>query len=537
MTQEYPMSAFLDFLRTHKIFTALLVLALIGALWFRGRLAGPHPGYALDFLIPENMALPANGLEVGVAKEDISPDFDLYDTWVDVNENSKYDKGVDTYEDRNGNGKFDPIWLGGFNSNRPAKGINDPPWVRAIALRNNGVLLVMVSIDSVGIFHNDFVTIRKSVRPELGIDHIMFSSTHTHQTPDTMKIWSGPIPIFGYDGRYMEMVREKAARAVEAAVSRLEAADMYCASVKIDPEGFVGDSRKPVVMDDTMYLMRFTRRDTDATIATVVSWGNHPEALGGKNGIITSDFPHWLREGVEQGVPDPAGVRGFGGMCLYFQGQLGGLMNPLHTTVPHRDGERKFKEASFEKAEALGQNLAIVACNTLRGDSVWKNENPRLAVAARTIRVPVRGLYKYAMMFGLIHEGYKLGRGALTEINVIRIGGVLLLTTPGEIYPEIVEGGVEAKPGRDFEIDPVEVPPLRDEMERSARMALVVGLANDQIGYMVPKSQWDVKAPFVYDDKAQYGEQNSGGPDVAPTIHRESTRLLEEMNAAFPEGE
>ena len=224
-------------------------------------------------------------------------------------------------------------------------------------------------------------------------------------------------------------------------------------------------------------------------------------------------------------------------MCLYFQGEIGGLMTQLHTTVPHRDGVRKFKDSSFDKAEALGENLAIVACNALRSDRVWKNENPRLAVAARTIRIPVEGMYKYAMMFGLIHEGYKFGQGARTEINVIRIGGVLLLSTPGEIYPEIVEGGIEAKPGRDFEIEPVEVPPLRDEMERNAKMALVIGLANDQIGYMVPKSQWDAEAPFVYNDKDQYGEENSGGPEVAPTIHRESQKMLKEMNETFPETE
>lgn len=529
------MSAFMDFLRNHKIASALFVLALVAVFWFRGRLKGPYPDYELDFLLPLEMEAAATGLEVGVAMEDISPVFAIYDTWVDVNGNGKYDKDVDSYDDRNGNGTFDAIWMAGFNSNRPAKGINDTPWVRAIALRNNGVILVLVSLDSVGIFHNDYVTIRKSVSADLGIDHIMFSSSHVHETPDTMKIWSGPTPIFGYDERYMDLVRDKTRKAIETAVGNLEAADMYCTTVEIAPEGFVDDSRLPIVMDETMYLMRFTRRDTEETIGTFVNWGNHPETLGGDNGLITADFPHWLREGVEKGVPDPAGVEGFGGMCLYFQGQVGGLMTQLHTTVPHRDGERKFEKASFEKAEALGQNLAIVACNALRSDQVWKNENPRLAVAARTIRIPVQGMYKYAMMLGLIHEGYKIGQGPRTEINVIRIGGVLLLSTPGEIYPEIVEGGVEAKPGRDFEIEPQEVPPLRDEMERNARMALVVGLANDQIGYMVPKSQWDAKAPFVYNGKDQYGEENSGGPDVAPTIHHESWKLLEEMNAVFPE--
>ena len=64
-------------------------------------------------------------------------------------------------------------------------------------------------------------------------------------------------------------------------------------------------------------------------------------------------------------------------------------------------------------------------------------------------------------------------------------------------------------------------------------MAMVIGLANDQIGYIIPKSQWDVEAPFVYNNKDQYGEENSGGPDVAPTIHRESLKLLNEMNESF----
>ena len=528
----------MSFFREHKILSALLIVVLLGLLWFRGRLRGPYPDYELDFMVPAKEVMASaqpEGLQVGVGMEEIGPEFALYDDWVDVNDNSKYDEDTDTYTDRNGNGEFDAIWMAGFNSNRPAKGVNDTPWTRAIALRNNGVTVVLVTIDSVGIFQNDFIAVRESVSGDLDIDHILFSSSHTHESVDTMKIWSGPVPIFGYDERYMDMVREKTRAAVERAVLSLRPADMYCTTVEIAPEGFVDDSRLPVVMDDTMYLMRFTKKDSEETIATFVNWGNHPEALGGKNGQITSDFPHWLREGVEKGVPAPNGVEGFDGMCLYFQGQVGGLMTQLHTTVPHRDGQRSFSEASFEKAQALGENLAIVACNALRSDRVWKNENPRLAVSARTIRVPVTGTYKYAMMFGLIHEGYKLFQGARTEINVIRIGGVLLLSTPGEIYPEIVEGGVEALPGRDYEIDPVEVPPLRDTMEQKARMGLVIGLANDQIGYMVPKSQWDVEAPFIYNSEAQYGEENSGGPDVAPTIHRESMKLLEEMNAVFPE--
>ncbi len=535
-----------SFFGRHKIFTGvltvLLLLLIIGGFWLRSRMIGRHHDYELDFLIPAAEAAVTPGqIEVGVAKRSIAPDFSKYDEWVDVNGNSKYDEGVDTYTDRNGNGKFDGIWIAGFGTNRPATGMNDDPWVRAIALRNNGVTFVMVTLDSVGIFHNDFVDIRKSLDESLDIDHVMFSSTHVHETPDTMKIWSYAfrfrgldVPVFGYAEHYMDLIQVEAKDAIEEAVGRLAPADMYCAQVEIEPEGFVNDSRDPKIMDDTMYLMRFTKPDRDDTIATVVSWGNHPETLGGKNTLITSDFPHWLREGVENGVPEPNGVEGLGGMCLYFQGMVGGLMTQLHTTVPHRDGKRKFKEDTFEKAESLGYNLAIVACNALRSpDLVWKNEAPEIHIAAKTFRAPVQGVFKYAMMLGLIHEGYYLGGTSKSELNVIRIGDVVMTAIPGEIYPEIVEGGVEAKPGRDFDIPPVEVPPLRTVMEGKARMAFIVGLANDQIGYIIPKSQWDVEPPFVYRDKSQYGEVNSGGPDVAPTIHAGAMELLNRVNGTF----
>ncbi len=526
-----------SFFRRHKFFTALLVLSggmcvvVVCVLYALRR--GPYHDYELDLLITGPADAAPGLIEVGVAKRDITPDFNAYDAWTDVDGNNRYDADVDTFEDRNGNGRFDGIWLAGFGNTRAAKGVHDAPWVRAMALRNNGITVVLVTIDSIGIFHNDYITIRKSLDPAFGIDHVLFSATHNHEVPDTMKIWSGPIPIWGYQPQYMKRIQRLAKEAIEEAAAALEPAEMYCAQVEIDPRGFVRDSRKPVVMDPRMSLLRFVRPGTDDTIATFVNWGNHAETLDSDNPLITSDFPHYLREGVEQGVPAPNGVEGLGGMCLYFQGQVGGLMTQLHLAVPGRDGKTLYKEGSFEKAQALGENLAIVACKALRGKGTWKCDHPRLALAAKTIKAKVQGQFKIPMMLGLIHAGYYWGGRVKTEINVLRVGDVLMLSLPCEIYPEIVEGGIVALEGRDFPIDPVEVPPLRESMEEKARMALVIGLANDEIGYVIPKSQWDVEAPFIYDGKDQYGEENSGGPDVGPTIHRESLALLKRVNETW----
>ena len=288
------------------------------------------------------------------------------------------------------------------------------------------------------------------------------------------------------------------------------------------------DSRQPLVYDNIVRAARFVNPDTEETIATMVVWGNHAETLGSKNNLLTSDFPHYWRLGVEEGVPEPNGAEGLGGMCLYFQGQVGGLMTQLHTTVPHRNGTEKFREDTFEKAEALGHNLAVLTTNALRGPNAWRMTHGSVAVAAKSIFVPVRGLYAYVTFLGLVHPGWFWGK-IRSEVNVIRIGDIEILTVPGELYPEIGEGGIEAPEGADFACAPVEIPPLRSKM--SGKLNMIIGLANDEIGYIIPKSQWDVEPPYAYGrtGKPQYGEENSFGPDVASVIHRESLALLEQM--------
>ena len=552
------------FIRRHKIITALVLLVVLIGLWYYSLRRGPHHGYTLDFTLPAGQpSEPAGPIQAGVAKREITIDLEKYDSWVDGNNNTQYDivpdtlkpwqkalfavvnkkfkfydpakaaQSGDSYVDRNGNGRFDPVWVAGFNSNRPAKGINDPQWVRALALRNNGVTVVIVSIDAIGIYHNEFIDIRKSVNPAAKVDHIIFSSTHSHEVPDTMEIFSGAVPVLNYDTAYIESIKKKAKEAIEEAVAGLRPADMTCATAELLPrEAFNHDSRRPVALDDNAYLWRFTVRGTEKTIATLVNWGNHPEALGGDNGFLTSDFCNWLRLGIEEGIPAPRPVEGLGGTCVFVQGPIGGLANPLHAEVPKRDGSGIAEEGTFEKAENLGYNVAEKALEALRGPAAWKNENPFLAVAGKTIKAPMTGMFKWLIMFGFIHEGYYWGGHSKTEVNALRVGDALVATAPGEIYSEIVVGGVEAKPGRDFEVPALEIPSIQSEGLKRARQSLLFGLANDEIGYIIPKSQWDTEKPYVY-EKSQYGEQNSGGPDVGPAVHSGMIEMVRRINATY----
>ena len=105
-----------------------------------------------------------------------------------------------------------------------------------------------------------------------------------------------------------------------------------------------------------------------------------------------------------------------------------------------------------------------------------------------------------------------------TEAGYLKLGELEVAAVPGEIYPELVLGGVQdpPDPAADFPKAPVE-PAIYKQLHGPHRM--LIGLANDEIGYVIPKRQWDEKPPFCYGlKKAQYGEQNSVGPEAAPVV-------------------
>lgn len=525
-----------SFVRRHPRLTGsgiLFLMVFLGlAGWVWSRMQGPNRDYRADTEFVSGPWLTREEpLYVGVGLREITPRLDTYDPWTDADGNGRFEPGKgDAYQDRNGNGDFDFVWLAGFNMNRPAKGTNDPLWARAIAFRHRDTVVALVSIDCVGLTHERVVKARLDLmktQPE--VRHLVVSSTHTHNGPDTMGIWSyRPIPS-KFDEGYVDSVMARALEAVADAVRGLVPAEGRVATADLPPAGFVRDSRQPLVFDRTLAAARFVRAGTEDTLATLVSWGNHPEAMGGDNPLVSSDFPHYLREAMESGLAGTNGMAGFGGHCLYFQGPVGGLMTPLGIEVPDRNGRDVHRENGVGKTRALGENLALRTAALLRGPDARPMRDHRIAVAAATVFAPIEGTFKIPIMLGLIHPGWYDGK-ARTEVGALQIGDIEVLTIPGEIYPEIVDGGVEAPEGGDWGGPPVEVPPLRPQMKGAVN--LVLNLANDEIGYIVPRTQWDTKPPFTYGSrKAPYGEVNSGGPDVAGVVHASAGALLTRLHS------
>ena len=505
----------------------LLVLVLGLIFWVHSNLKDRHPGYLADLKIHGK----PSALSVGFSAVAITPE--VPDKWVDKNnDQSFHPKDGDTFTDGNGNGIFDPVWIAGFSNDKPAAGIHDDTWARTMVFDDGQTRLSLTVLDVIGFMNDDIIDIRNSIPKEAGITYAVVSSTHTHEGPDLLGLW-GETPFrSGIDPKYMQFVKDQVIKSILNAVKNKRPARLSISEDLTGAIPLVKDTRLPEVFDSGMRIIKAIDKENGTTLGSLVAWGDHPETLWSDNLLVTSDFPHYVREGIEKGVfnKDSLMKGGIGATTIYINGAVGGLMT-THPSLTVKDPftGQEFKEPTFEKAEAQGKQLAILALNAM-DKPIEVIDTAAISLLVKTILLPIQNpMFKMATALGVLNRGTTGWMKVRTELAVFNIGPISFATLPGEVYPEILNGGVEAPDGNDFNIQPVEIPAVRDLMQ--GKYKFVFGLTNDEIGYIVPKSQWDEKAPYTYNRKdSPYGEENSMGTETAPILHRNLKEMLTELN-------
>ena len=442
------------------------------------------------------------------------------------------------------------VYMAGFGNNRVATGVHDDLYARCLALGAGETNIVLCSVDLIGLFYDDVLRIREKVQTQAPqVTHIIVASTHDHEGPDTMGLW-GPTPFqSGIDETYLNSLEERIASTAVEATHSMQPAHL---TIGRDDHPLLAqlqsDSRPPYVKDPFLFVMRLTSLD-EKPIATLVNWSDHPETLGGKNMEITADYPHWLCQYVEEHG---------GGTAVYFDGSIGGLISSLGEDVALQDPEngRIAKDDTWRKAELLGSTLGAISTRAAAaGERVeidailvrkavvfapLANDHFRVAGAAGIFKGR-KSLFTDGKPDAAVAEKdfpgygrlkYRTGHDMQTEVNYLQLlnGGKVVAevaTVPGEIYPELVNGGITRYPGADFPDAPFE-PTLRTHMK--SKYQFVFGLGNDELGYIIPKAEWDDEPPWLQNKPERwYGEINSVGPEIAGTVTRALVRLIEQQ--------
>ncbi len=428
----------------------------------------------------------------------------------------------------------------------------------------------LVVLDVVGLFHHHVREIRKTVE-DLEFTHVMVASTHTHGGTDTLGLWGPNRLTDGTDPRFIAHIIRRSELALREAFGKIEPARVRLAKTT-PPQQFgllINDLRDPIVIDDQILVMALDNRQGEP-IATLVNWTPHPETIGGASSRISSDFPHYLRESIEEGDFRALGRRwtGRGGLAMYVSGSLGGLLSTLRLQIFDEDG-RPLALRSYAKAQRIGQLVGAAVLSALsRAEPV---EIHGIDLQSKTLFIPIENpLFKMLLSKGVLkREAYTNGKPAgtkgedvRTEVNVLTLFGpdrveAQFVTVPGELFPEIAIGGYLADEkkcwrytqrkrrldGRGKERiaaahpDRPTEPVLKDHMK--GRLRFIIGLGNDELGYIVPGNDFipPVAGPRIRygtdrcGDRDHYEETMSVGPQAAPRITESLVELLGRVHA------
>lgn len=466
---------------------------------------------------------------------------------------------------------------------RWATGVMDDLWARTIYLEKDGTPFVLQSIDCVGMLHIDINPVKRRVEKELKIPfaNVVVSSTHDHASPDPVGIWSGNVdepywatvrdrmfesiklayqarrparvkstsaePISGYDPATHELKRGAAVRTADW----LDAHEAGVAAGTHDKFLYQTDLRDPVVRATEFVAMQLEDAASGKTIATLVNWHDHPEVMGDQNTLITSDFPHFLRERVEAKL---------GGICVYMSGAVGCQIGALHgTKIPERDAAgnqlwdpsvtgpggapfpKLVSSSSVTKIRSIGYGIADEAVAALA--SATFTSKPRLAVKTEPLYVdfenpqfqlltavlnrfrspflnpkpedlPIKGLPGFVSSVGVVS----------VNVTVATVGDVQLVTAPGEMAPEYMFGrhASVADYGSHGKWTFPAMPAIRAYM--TGRDKMIAGLANSYLGYLIPRTDtlplWMMSHPNFYEELV------SSGPNFGDNVGNKILQML-----------
>lgn len=424
--------------------------------------------------------------------------------------------------------KTKKYYIAGYGENNPAKGVIDPQYAHALWLDDNSGKggHLFVSLDIVGLLNKDVNALKKALgefKEITGCQTITIMSTHNHAGLDTMGIW-GKLPHTGKDRKFMTILFNAVITAAGAAYRDRREGKLYHGTVQV-PD-MQEDIRTPEVYSKTLTRLRFVPNDGTREIY-FLNFASHSESLQGCNSLVSADFPCYLREKIRNET---------GAETIYGVGAIGGMIS-----MEIEDEDRLRKENRLlESTRNIGYKLADYAL----GIKKEKKLEPRISYIKQEFYVPVENpVLTIACQIGLLNaDAYKIPysdkKALKSEISYFEIDELKILMIPCELFPELAYGGYlsedESAEGLSPDINPEPLVEIADDDD-----LLIFGLANDELGYVLPPNDFMLNEDTPYLDKAidrfgrrHYEETNSMGPETAEIIAENFRILMNKVNTA-----
>ena len=366
--------------------------------------------------------------------------------------------------------------LAGYGG-RTSVGIHAPVYARTLVVSNGQSKLVLISLEVLAITKELSEAVNEAIRLELPLEdrQIMLTATHTHSGPGGLgllfweRLAAGP-----FDRGYFDWIVKRIVEGVLMANEGLKPSTL--SSHRLDAEDLVVNRISPVgASDSELQVLIFKSLDESQT-TFLVNFAAHPTVLRSHNRLVSGDFPGVLSRVLEE---DEGSVT-------------------LYTNGAGADQKARPPEVGnvYERTEAMGRLLA---------ERIHSSQQPILLTDQVT-------LSSAKILLSLPPPQPKVGvRRRLpawighlllddeTSLQFFKINDLTLVGIPGDLGSEI---------GLDW----------KERARRQGKDIMVVSMANDYIGYIMPS--------FYYDKPVHEAALSFNGPYMADYLNKFVNKLI-----------
>ncbi|MBP2560253.1 hypothetical protein J2857_003022 [Neorhizobium galegae] len=390
----------------------------------------------------------------------------------------------------------------------PAKGAHDALTVRAVVVEDTAVVVAdVIGIDAA-------ISARIRGRSVLPAENVVVAALHNHGGPVSMV---GRLSIAA-DPAYMERLEDACVAAIDRAAAARRPATIT-AGQGSDP-GIARNRRHPGGPVDTSLPLLRIRDEKGEMIAVATAYACHPVVLAADNLLWTADYPHFVRQVLEETYP--------GAVALFMTGCVGDANtgHSAHASISVAENP----DRSFAAAERIGRKIAEAALTAaeqpVSGTVKARNGTVTLGFERRETEAPdvLENRWREEALTAEPARKSLLGYWAdwvrgiapvepqpLPErVTVLDWGGVPIIALPGEIFAETALA-IRAALGAD-------------------RLAFVIGFADDNPGYIPPASEFQFGGYEVDEAHRYYGLAATFAPGSAETLAACAIRLADETS-------
>ncbi len=419
--------------------------------------------------ISAQLSLAEGEVEVGFARVSITP-------------------ALGAAEDDPGAGVFKEIPLAGFGSRKGtfAEGIHDSLFVKAVAIRVEEQLLVLIGSDMLIVPPNITEGVTRLVREKMGINRnqLFFSATHTHSG---VGAWSEGFVGKEFAGESNPNVEvwlvRQFSNAIENAVEDLQPGQIGSGS--FEAPGLISNRLVGERGEKNSEFIYIAANQNSGKRALLGSFDAHATTLGGWNMQISADYPgYWQRKLESEGID----------MALFFAGSVG-------SHSPHSKGEK------FEKSRYIGEALADSVLKQMVGTELMDS----IGFSFLTLGMDLPEFHIR------VSDGLRLNPalgGKLfppigdVYLQAARIGDLIWVTTPSDFSGEMA-------------ID------YKNRMNKEGYRTLVTSFNGAYVGYIIP-------GKYYHLDEYESRLMSWYGPNMGPYTHEMIRRMMEKLVSLDP---